>query len=115
LIALLSPWLALEDSRGETSANSAPLIEQADSPLSAEDAAPDEYDEYEECYESFPHFFLPGIETDLNGPEEFQSGLEESRKKAPRQRMKAREIVATLPPGMVLEHTRDLPDLFASR
>ena len=115
LIALLAPWLALEDSRGETLANNEPLIEPADSPLSAEDATPDELDEYDVCYENFPHFFLPGIEIDLNGPEEFQSGLDESRKKAPRQRMKAREIVATLPPGMVLEHPRDLPDLFTSR
>jgi hypothetical protein len=111
LIALLSPWLALEDSRGESSPTIQPSIEQPDSPLSSDEDAQDDYDEY---YESFPHFFLPGIETDLCGPEEFQSGLEESRRKAPRQRMKARALVATLPRGMVLEHTRNLPDLFQS-
>lgn len=114
LIALLSPWLALEESSGETSPTSEPPSEQPDSPLSPDDETPDDYDEYDEYYESFPYFFLPGIEADLYGPEEFQSGLEESRRKAPRQRMKAREIVATLPLGMVLEHTRDLPDLFES-
>jgi NAD-dependent SIR2 family protein deacetylase len=111
LIALLVPWLALEDSRGETAPTQEPPIERADSQRAEESDDPDEYDEY---YESFPHFFLPGIETDLTGPDEFQAGLEESRRKAPRQRMRAREIVATLPPGMVLEHTRDLPDLFQS-
>lgn len=111
LIAMLSPWMAIEDSRGQMSPINEPSIERADSPLTAEDEIIGKYDEY---YESFPHFFLPGITTDLNGPEEFQSGLEQSRKKAPRQRRRAREIVATLSPGMVLEHTRDLPDLFTS-
>ena len=50
----------------------------------------------------------------MDGPDEFQAALKASRRKAPRPRMLARSIVANLAPGMVFEHTRDLPDLFAS-
>lgn len=98
LIALLAPWMSSEDPSEE------------DQPPTT--AGEESFDPYDEHYESFPHFFLPGINADLNRPEDFQQGLDESRRKAPRQRRRAREIVARLEPGMVLEHSRDLPDLF---
>lgn len=109
LIALLVPWMENEDSHDESPTFDESTTEIPEPRPTSEDELPEPYDDY---YESFPHFFLPGINADLSGPEEFQSGLDDSRRKAPRQRMRAREIVATLAPGMVLEHSRDLPDLF---
>lgn len=109
LVALLAPWMTDEDSPGEVKAFDESSAENSEpSPITEDEIL----DPYEEHFESFPHFFLPGIDADLNGPVEFQSGLDESRRKAPRQRRIAREIVASLAPGMVLEHSRDLPDLF---
>lgn len=105
LIALLSSWMGDEEAPGES-------ISSSSSPT--EDATDEAYNPYDAYYEIFPHFYLPGVGVDLDGPEEFQLGLEASRRKAPRHRKRARELVASLEPGMVLEHTRDLPDLFES-
>lgn len=117
MVALLSPWMSMNapDDDGEVADHdgSDPLFVEDDAADNA-DAGEEDFDPYDDCYESFPHFYLPGIELEMDGPDEFQAALEASRRKAPRQRMLARSIVADLAPGMVFEHTRDLPDLFAS-
>ncbi|WP_223586985.1 SIR2 family protein [Microbacterium sp. OVT16B] len=112
MLALLSPWMSMNASDDDDDATGS-LAEPGE--IEEEVATDGEvFDPYEECFESFPHFYLPGIDLEMDGPEEFRAGLEESRRKAPRQRKLARSMVANLAPGMVFEHTRDLPDLFAT-
>ncbi|MCE4027252.1 SIR2 family protein [Microbacterium sp. Au-Mic1] len=117
MVALLSPWMSVNaaDNDGE------PAADGGADPLSGQDGTDDDeatdgddFDPYDDCYESFPHFYLPGIDLEMDGPDEFQAALEASRRRAPRQRALARSIVANLGPDMVFEHTRNLPDLFAT-
>lgn len=116
MMALLSPWMSTNNPDNAADAQEKGIEPPVDQEWSGEEVATDgeDFNPYNDCYESFPHFFLPGIDMEMDGPEEFQAGLDESRRKAPRQRMLARSMVANLAPGMVFEHTRDLPDLFAT-
>lgn len=60
---------------------------------------------------SIPYFFLYGSESPMRSLEDFKLDLEGSRRRAPKERMFARKALKDLPPDMVLEHSRILPDL----
>lgn len=112
MVALLSPWMSLNAPSDD---GGAPDNDRADPlPVEDDDYEGEIFDPYDDCYEAFPHFYLPGIDLEMGNPDKFQAALEASRRKAPRQRKLARSIVANLAPEMVVEHTRDLPDLFVS-
>ncbi|MGH2614369.1 MAG: SIR2 family NAD-dependent protein deacylase, partial [Thermomicrobiales bacterium] len=60
---------------------------------------------------TFPYFFMYGSDDDLTNPEEFRTALEQSRRRAPKQRAYARRLLDGLPADMILTHDRTLPDL----
>lgn len=65
----------------------------------------------ESTLELVPTYFVYGSDDDITSEEEFQVALEQSRRRAPKQRAFARNVVRDLPADMVLEHSRLLRDL----
>jgi hypothetical protein len=65
----------------------------------------------EEDLDGFPFFFIYGSDDEITNPDDFQTALEQSRRRAPKQRTQARRLLGNLPDDMVLEHDRTLQDL----
>ena len=65
----------------------------------------------EEDINGFPFFFIYGSDDVITNPDDFQTALEQSRRRAPKERAQARRLLKNLPDDMVLEHDRTLQDL----
>lgn len=61
--------------------------------------------------DAFPYFFVYGSDEDLTDPDKFRTAIDQSRRRAPRQRAHARRMLGDLPSDMILTHDRTLPDL----
>ena len=70
------------------------------------------FNDEDEDIASFPFFYVYGSDDDITNPDDFQTALEQSRRRAPRQRAQARRLLDNLPDDMVLEHDRTLRDLY---
>ncbi|MFK0009277.1 SIR2 family NAD-dependent protein deacylase [Paenarthrobacter sp. NPDC090520] len=68
-------------------------------------------DDENKYLQMIPRYFVYGSDEDVMTPEEFHQALVHSRRRAPRERAKAKKISAELPAGMVFTHELIVPDV----
>lgn len=68
-------------------------------------------DDEDEFFPLVPRYFVYGSDDDIMTPESFHEALKHSRRRAPKERAKAKAVSAKLPSGMVITHDPYLPDV----